>query len=231
MPTDLLAAASGPSAPSVFDGGADALTLLVLLTEFAMLRAPLSRSQIRLYAFQSLAVTALAALVAAHRGVPELYGLAGLTLVLKVGLVPWIMLRVLREARVDLAGTNRLGVATMVLLAILVSVFGIFVVSGMPFHSRSLPTPALGLATAVILVAFLLVILRSDVVSQAVGFFSLENGVSVASLVVASGLPLVVDTAFLFDLVVAVVIFGVLMRVHHRRTGTLSTFILTRLQG
>ncbi|MGH2718213.1 MAG: hydrogenase [Actinomycetota bacterium] len=217
--------------PSPFSGGAEALALLVLLTEFGMLRAPLSRSQIRLYSFQSLVVTALALLVAASRHVDELYVLALLSFVLKVVLVPGIMLRLLREAKVDLAGSHRLGVATMVLLAIGISVFGIFALGSLPIHSHSLPTSALGLAGAVILVAFLLVIFRADVVSQAVGFFSLENGVSVASLVVASGLPLIVEVAFLFDLLVAVVVFGVLMRVHHGRTQTLSTAGLDRLRG
>ena len=94
-----------------------------------------------------------------------------------------------------------------------------------------MPSTALAISVAVVLVAFVLIILRSDVVSQAIGFFSLENGVSVASLVVASGLPLVVDVAFLFDLLVAVVVFGVLMRVHHGRTKTLSTDDLDRLKG
>jgi hydrogenase-4 component E len=196
-----------------------------------MLRAPLSRSQVRLYAFQSLAVSALAVFVAATQHVPELYVLAGLSFVLKVVLVPAIILRLLRDARVDVAASNRLGVATMVLLAIAISAFGFFVVGRLPVHSRSLPTPALGMAAAVILVAFLLVILRSDVVSQAVGFFSLENGVSVASLVVAARLPLIVEVAFLFDLLVAVVVFGVLIRVHHGRTQTLSTDVLDRLRG
>jgi hydrogenase-4 component E len=223
--------AAAPPVPSTFSGGAEAIALVVLLTEFAMLRAPLSRSQVRLYAFQSLAVSSLAVFVAASQHVPELYVLAGLSFVLKVVLVPAIVLRLLRDARVDVAASNRLGVATMVLLAIAISVFGFFVVGSLPVHSRSLPTPALGMAAAVILVAFLLVILRSDVVSQAVGFFSLENGVSVASLVVAAGLPLIVEVAFLFDLLVAVVVFGVLMRVHHGRTQTLSTDVLDRLRG
>ena len=119
----------------------------------------------------------------------------------------------------------------MVLLAIALSVFGIFVVGTMPIHSKSLPVLAFAVAAAVILVAFLLVIVRSDVVSQAVGFFSLENGVSVASLVLAAGLPLIAEVAFLFDLLVAVVVFGVLMRVHHGRTSTLSTRTLERLRG
>ena len=74
-------------------------------------------------------------------------------------------------------------------------------------------------------------IVRSDVVSQAIGFYSLENGVSLASLVVAARLPLIVEVAFLFDLLVAVVVFGVLMKIHHGRTASLSTETLTRLRG
>jgi hydrogenase-4 component E len=224
-------AAAGVSVPSTFSGVAEGLTVVVLLSEFAMLRAPLSRSQIRLYAFQSLAVTVLAAYVAAAKHVPDLYILAGLSLALKVIIVPAVVLRLLRDARVELVASNRASVASMTLLAIVLAVFGIFVVGSLPVRSHSLPTAAFSLATAVVLVAFVLVILRADVVSQAVGFFSLENGVSVASLVVAAGLPLVVEVAFLFDLLVAVVVFGVLMRVHHRRTATLSTDILDRLKG
>ncbi|MHB1486904.1 MAG: hydrogenase [Acidimicrobiales bacterium] len=222
---------TGTRIPSTFSGTAAVLTLLVLLSEFAMLRAPLSRSQIRLYAFQSLAVTALAAFIAADRHIDGLYAIAGISLVLKVVVIPIIVLRLLRDAKMDLAGSHNIGVATMVLIAIALSVFGIFVVGSLPIRSNSLPTLALGLAAAVILVSFLLVILRSDVVSQAVGFFSLENGVSVASLVAAAGLPLIVEVAFFFDLLVAVVVFGVLMRLHHGRTNTLSTEALDRLRG
>lgn len=224
-------AASLPKVPTTFAGVAEGITVLVLLSEFAMLRAPLSRSQIRLYSFQSLAVTALATYVAAARGIPDLYFIAAISLVLKVIVVPVIVLRLLRDARVELVASNRLSVAAMTLMAIVLAIFAIFVIGGLPVHSRSLPSAAFGLAAAVILVSFLLVIVRSDVVSQAVGFFSLENGVSVASLVVAAGLPLVVEVAFFFDLLVAVVVFGVLMRVHHGRTDTLSTDVLDRLKG
>ena len=55
-------------------------------------------------------------------------------------------------------------------------------------------------------------IVRRDVASQAIGFFSLENAISLAALVVAAGLPLILETAFLFDLLVAVVVFGMLIR-------------------
>jgi hydrogenase-4 component E len=217
--------------PSTYDGVSAVLALLVLLTEFAMLRAPLLRSQVRLYAFQSLVVTGLATYVAASKHIDELYALAALSLILKVVIVPSLISRLLRDADTDLAGSSVLGVASAILIALVVAAFGFFAVGSLHVSSSSLPTSSLAIACAIVLVAFVLIILRSDVVSQAIGFFSLENGVSVASLVVASGLPLIVDIAFLFDLLVAVVVFGVIMRVHHARNATLSTSDFDRLRG
>ena len=217
--------------PSATAGTEDVVAVVVLLTEFAMLRAPLLRSQVRLYAFQSLAVSVLAVVVAATRHEADVYALAGLSFALKVVIVPSVMTRLLRDVEVDLAGSAKLGVASSTIVALGVSVFGFFAIGSLHVHSALLPETTLAVASAVVLVAFVLVVLRSDVVSQAMGFFSLENGVSIASLVVAAGLPLVVETTFLFDLLVAVVAFGIIMRVHHGRSKTLSTDELDRLRG
>lgn len=223
--------ASSHTVPTVFDGIANTVAVVVLLLEFGMLRAALLRSQVRLYAGQSLAVSVLAAVVAYGRDVPELYALAALSLLLKVVVVPLVVLALLRDARAEIAGSGAVGVANQVLVAIGVTAFGFFSVGVLGIHSAVLPTTALSLSVAVVLVAFVLMIMRRDVVSQAIGFFSLENGVSLASLVVAAGMPLILEVAFLFDLLVAVVVFGVLMRTHHRRTRSLSTDTLDQLRG
>jgi hydrogenase-4 component E len=225
-----LLAASALAAPPAFFGVADAIALLVVLSEFAMLRSTLARTQVRLYAFQSLCVVGLAVLLGALRHVPEAYGVAGISFVIKVVVIPAVVLRLLVGVEVEVAGSERLKVASMTLIALAVGAFGLFILERVPVTS-TLPVAALGLAMAAVLVAFLLVILRGDVVSQAVGFFALENGVSVASLVLASRLPLLAEVTFFFDLLVAVVFFGVLVRVHHGRTGTLSTDVLDRLRG
>ena len=52
-----------------------------------------------------------------------------------------------------------------------------------------------------------------------------------ASLVVAAGLPLILEVAFLFDLLVAVVVFGVLIRLHHAADPIAVHRDLTRLRG
>jgi hydrogenase-4 component E len=229
---DLASAATAASAaPSVFAGGSNVIAVIVLLLEFGMLRQALRSDQQRLYAAQSAAISVLAVTVAAARNLPDLYALAFCSAAIKVVAVPIVVRRLLRDTHDEIAGSGSLSVASTVLIAIVVAAFGFFAIGRLPIRSPVLPITALAIAFAVVLVAFLLMILRRDVVSQAIGFFSLENGISLAALVVAAGMPLIFEVAFLFDLLVAVVVFGLLIRVHHGRAESLSTAELTRLRG
>jgi hydrogenase-4 component E len=224
-------AAASTAAPSVFAGGSNVVAVIVLLLEFGMLRQALLRDQVRLYAAQSAAISVLAVIVAAARGLPDLYALAFCSAAIKVVAVPLVVRRLLRDTGDEIAGSGWLSVASTVLVAIVVAAFGFFAVGRLPVRGPVLPVTALAIAFAVVLVAFVLMINRRDVVSQAIGFFSLENGISLAALVVAAGMPLIFEVAFLFDLLVAVVVFGLLIRVHHGRAESLSTSELTSLRG
>ncbi len=227
------------AAPTVFAGSANVIALGVLLAEFGMLRQALLRDQVRLYATQSALISALAVVVAAARHLPELYLLAGLSAALKVVIVPLVLRRLLPRAGqdsaehgwTDIAGSGTLSLASTVLLAIAVAAFGFFSVAALGIRSPVLPVTALAISVSVALVAFVLMIVRRDVASQAIGFFSLENAISLTALVVAAGLPFILELVFLFDLLVAVVVFGLLIRVHHGRAESLSTADLTSLRG
>jgi hydrogenase-4 component E len=238
----LAGAAAAVAAPSVYSGGSSVIAVGVLLAEFGMFRQALLRDQVRLYAVQSGLISVLAVLVAAVRHLPDLYVLAALSAALKVVIVPIVLRRLLRgighggaddpePGWTEIAGSGSLGLATTVLLAIAVAAFGFFTVSALGIRSAVLPPTALEISVSVALVAFVLMIMRRDVASQAIGFLSLENGISLAALVVAAGLPLILEVAFLFDLLVAVVVFELLIRVHHGRAESLSTADLTRLRG
>jgi hydrogenase-4 component E len=234
-----MAAAAAVAPPGVFSGSANVIAVGVLLLEFGMFRQALLRDQVRLYAAQSALISVLAVVVAAARHLPDLYALAGLSFALKVVLVPLLLRRLLRglgergggPGWTDIAGSGSLSLANTVLLAIGVAAFGVFSIAALGLRSPVLPGTALSISVAVILVAFVLMITRRDVASQAIGFFSLENGVSLTSLVVAAGMPLILEIAFLFDLLVAALVFGLLIRVHHGRADSLSTAELTSLRG
>ncbi len=222
-------------APGVYQGAANVIAALMLLLEFGMLRQALIRDQIRLYAAQSALISVLAIVIAADRGLPDLYALAALSAALKVVAVPLVVRRLLGRTGHDeapgVAGSYTLGVANTVLGSIGLAAFGFFCFGALGIHSPVAPAAALAIAGAMVLVAFGLMIVRRDVASQAIGFFSLENAISLAALVLAAGLPLILETAFLFDLLVAVVVFAMLMRAHHARAESLSTADLTQLRG
>jgi hydrogenase-4 component E len=228
------------AAPGVYQGFANVIAAVMLLIEFGMLRQALGRDQIRLYAAQSALLSVLAVVIAADRNLPDLYVLAALSAALKVVAVPLVLHRLLgraagrdEEEPAGVAGSHTLSPATAVLAGIVLAAFAFFCFGALRIRGPAAPPTALALAiaAAMMLVAFGLMIVRRDVASQAIGFLALENSISLAALVVAAGLPLILETAFLFDLLVAVVVFGMLIRAHHARAESLSTADLTRLQG
>jgi len=232
-------------APGVYQGVANVIAAAMLLIEFGMLRQALARDQVRLYAAQSALISVLAIVIGADRNLPDLYALAALSAALKVMAVP-LMLRGLlgragaqggdEEEPLGVAGSHTLSPASAVLAGIVLAAYGFFCFGALGFQTRGIHGPAatisaLAIAAAMVLVAFELMIVRRDVASQAIGFLALENAISLAALVVAAGLPLILETAFLFDLLVAIVVFGMLIRAHHTRAESLSTADLTRLRG
>lgn len=221
--------------PGVYEGAANVIAALMLLLEFGMLRQALVRDQVRLYAAQSALISVLAVVIAADRNLPELYALAALSGLLKVVAVPLVLRRLLGPSAVGetrgVAGSYTLNPASAVLACIVLAAFGFFAFGALDIHGAEAPALALSIAGAMVLVSFAAMIVRRDVASQAIGFFSLDNAVSLASLVVAAELPLLVETALLFDLLLAVVVFGMLIRAHHARAESLSTADLTRLRG
>jgi hydrogenase-4 component E len=228
----------GP-APGVYAGGANVIAVLILLVEFGMFRQALLRDQIRLYATQSGLISVLAVIVGAARHLPELYVLAVLAAALKVVAIPLVLRRLVSGtdpagdpgADADISGSGGLGLASTVLIAITVAAFGFFAAAALPVSGSGAPVTALSVSVSVVLVAFVLMIHRRDVASQAIGLFSLENGISLAALVVAASLPLILELALLFDLLLAVVVVGLLIRMHHGRAESLSTTELTGLRG
>jgi hydrogenase-4 component E len=228
------------AAPGVYEGAANVIAAVMLLIEFGMLRQALARDQVRLYMAQSALISVLAVVIAADRNLPDLYALAALSAALKVVAVPLVLRRLLgragaedrdEEEPVGVAGSQTLSPASAVLAGIVLAAFGFFCFGALKLHGPAAPATALAIAAAMMLVAFGLMIVRRDVASQAIGFFSLENAISLAALVLAAGLPLILETAFLFDLLVAVVVFGMLIRVQHARSESLSTSDLTKLRG
>ena len=121
----------------------------------------------------------------------------------------------------------------MVLLGIALTSFSFFALSRLRLDDTggALPLSALSVAVGVVLVAFLLMIVRPYAPSQVLGFLVLENGASLAGLVVAPGLPLILALLLLFDVFIGVLVFVVLVQYLGIERTAVTTDILDRLRG
>lgn len=217
---------------TVYGGMSTAVAVGVLLLTFAMLRSPDVWEQLGLYGLGSALVAALAFAAAATGHGRPLYALGAVTIAFKALAVPLGMGIVLRNLDVPGRVPSTLGVPTLFLLGIALSSFAFLALSHLDLDvGGALPRSALAVAVAVVLVAFLLTIVRPYAPSQVLGFLALENGASLAGLVVAPGLPLILALLLLFDVFIGVLVFVVLVQylAVHRRVVT--TDYLQRLRG
>jgi len=218
---------------SVFGAAATITAVGVLLLEFGMLRSQDIWEQLRLYSLGSFLVAALAiATAASGHGGSELYVLGAVTIALKGLLFPAGIRHVLARLEVNPRVPTVIGVPSAILLGVALSALAFVVLR--PVHigaENALPLSALPVAVAGVLVAFLLMVLRPYAPSQLLGFLVLENAVSVASLVIAPGLPIILALLLLFDVLVGVLVFVVLVQYLAVERTAVRTDVLNRLSG
>jgi formate hydrogenlyase subunit 4/hydrogenase-4 membrane subunit HyfE len=218
---------------SVFGAAATITAVGVLLLEFGMLRSQDVWEQLRLYGLGSVLVGALAfATAASGHGGGELYVLGAVTIALKALLFPFGISFVLRRLGAEPRVPSVLGVPSAILIGIVLCAFAF--VALRPVHIGAvgaLPLSALPVAVGGVLVAFLLMVVRPHAPSQLLGFLALENAVSVAGLVIAPGLPIILALLLLFDVLIGVLVFGVLVHYLHVGRSAVRTDLLNRLTG
>ena len=99
------------------------LAALLLLLSFAMLAQRRVLSLIDLFAAQGLALACSTAIVAFATEQPHLYWSAGLTLVLKVALLPWILHRLIRQLDVKWDIEGLINIPLTMLIGIVLVIF------------------------------------------------------------------------------------------------------------
>jgi formate hydrogenlyase subunit 4/hydrogenase-4 membrane subunit HyfE len=222
----------GDAKLTVFGASATITAVAVLLLEFGMLRSQDVWEQLRLYALGSALVAGLAVATAADGHHSELYVLAAVTLALKAILFPLGIAYVLRSLEADPRVPSAIGAPSAVLVAIILSAFSFVALRGIHLGGvPALPLSALPVAVAGVLVAFLLMVVRPYAPSQLIGFLVLENAVSIGSLAIAPGLPLILALLLLFDVLIGVLVFVVLVQYLAIERTAVRTDVLDRLTG
>jgi formate hydrogenlyase subunit 4/hydrogenase-4 membrane subunit HyfE len=222
----------GETRITVFGGIATVVAVIVLLIDFMLLRSQDVWEQLRLYGFGSAAVAVVAFAAAAKVGGGSLWAIGAITIGFKTLLIPVVVGAIIRNLDVPTRVPSVVRVPTAVLIGIVLSSFAFLAVSRLRVGGGGVvPLQALGIAVAVVLVALLLMILRPYAPSQLIGFLALENGVTLASLVIAPRLPLILALLLLFDVFVGLLVFVLLVQYFGVQRTAVTTDVLNRLRG
>jgi hydrogenase-4 component E len=204
------------------------LLLLVILLNFFALGSSRLAACIQAVALQG-GVLALLPL-AAHGFSGHALLLAAGALSLKGILIPWLLLRAMRQVRIRREVEPLIGYVPTLLIGALATAGAFFFADQLPLvavHQGGLFIPT---SLATLLTGFLLLVSRRKAITQVVGYLILENGIFIFGILLAEAMPMMVEAGVLLDLLVAVFVMGIVIDQINREFSTLDTEQLTALK-
>jgi len=203
---------------------------VLLMLAFAMISQRRVLSLVHLFTLQGVVLVLSTAVVGHATNQPHLYVSAGLTLLLKVILIPILLHRVIRRLEVRWDTEPLLNIPTTMLIGILLVIFAFNL--GLPIarFSSTISRGTLGIALACVLLSFMMMIARAKAIPQVVGFLSMENGLFFAATSATYGMPMVVELGIALDVLIGVLILGVFMFQIREQFDSLDIRHLERLK-
>ncbi|ACX96615.1 hydrogenase [Halothiobacillus neapolitanus] len=219
-----------PLASSIFSF----LVIVALILAFVMLGSHWIRNHVYAFAAESWVIAALSAAIGFYGHYPELFIIAALTALLRGTVLPILLLRIIRDLKLNREFTPLLQPSSSLLVGGLLVVFSYALAHKIGLRLdlvNSIAVLALTTMFGMKLIGFLMLVLRTEAVSSILGLLVIENGIFLGSQILVPGMPLLLEMVILFDLLIIVSTFGLLIRYLHREIGTTSSRDLTRLVG
>jgi hydrogenase-4 component E len=207
------------------------LASLMLVFQLLLVVQRMLITNIRLFALQSLLLTSIAAVVAYAYDAWHLLVVVVLTLLGKVIFLPWLLTRLVRRIKIEQEVRPFVNMPASMLICGALTVLASVVVR--PFTSlERLGSNTLAVALTLLLTGFFLMINRRKAITQVLALLTTENGVMLAAIALTTyGMPLVVEMAIFFDVVVGVMVLGLLVFRIRESFDSMDVSKLNELKG
>jgi len=206
------------------------LAAILLLLAFAMLSQRRVLSLIHLYTLQGITLVSANLILGFVTHDTQLYISAALTLLLKVGLIPWILYKLVKQLKVKSDIELLLNVPGTLVMGIILVIVAFNVALPISQLASSAARSTLGIALACVLLSFLMMITRKKAIPQVIGFLSLENSLFFAAAAATNGMPMIVELGVGLDVLVGMLILGVFMFQIREQFDSLDIQHLERLK-
>jgi hydrogenase-4 component E len=219
-----------PLASSVFS----LMAIASLLLAFVMLGSRWLNNYLYAFAAESWIIAILSATVGFYGNYPELYFIAILTALFRGLFLPYLLWRIVRRLNVTREIHEILQPSSALVVGAFCVIFSLAVAYRVG-QSLGLAATVAVLALTVMLsmklIGFLMLAIRHEALSQILALLVLENGIFLGAQILVPGMPLLIEIVILFDLLIVVACFGVLIQYLLANAGTTSSLELKRLVG
>jgi len=211
----------------------DGLLVLILLLDLALLGASRLVTCIRLFGLKSLLLALLPACAELLHGHPPgahaiFIGVAAV--VLKVGVIPWLLGRIVRTGEVHREVEPFVGFTTSMVLGALLVVGSFVFARRFPETEHPFSPLLLPVALSTLFVGLLILVSRLKAVTQVIGYLVLENGIYLVGLLLVRQTPLLVELGILLDVFVGVFIMAIVVYHIREEFDHMDTHLLDELK-
>ena len=202
----------------------------LVLMSFLQLYQDRLYALLNIYALHALVLALSVAWQALIQNAPHLYVTALIALVFKAIIIPVVLHRMIVRLGIHREIEKVVGVGTAMLFGMGLVALSMVVMLRATHEADPLAREDLAFALAVVLLGLLMMVTRRNVVSQVVGFMSLENGLVLAATG-AKGMPLVVEISVAFSILIAFIVIGIFLFRIRERFDTVDVQALDRFRG
>jgi len=226
----MLIAQLDPLASSIFSF----MAIASLLLAFVMLGSRWLNNYLYAFAAESWVIAGLSAAMGFYGGFPELYLIAILTALFRGLFLPYLIWRIIQRLSV----TREIHEILQPSSALVAGALGVVFSLTVAYHigqslglAGTVTVLALTVMLSMKLIGFLMLAVRHEALSQILGLLVLENGIFLGAQILVPGMPILIEIMILFDLLIVVACFGVLVRYLVAHVGSTSSLDLNRLVG
>ena len=182
------------------------------------------------FAWQSIVLAGVTAVVAHFGERPDLYWVAALLVVVKGVAIPRLLRRMEQRFRSERELEPYVNTATSLVVAGLLVLLGYVIARPLVALSR-LPTRAgMPLAMGLILVSLFVLVSRKKAITQVIGFLMLENGLALLAVLGTYGIPLIVELGVFLDALLGFLVMQIFVYRIHETFESIDVERLSRLR-
>ena len=181
-------------------------------------------------AAQSLFIAIAGGVLATATGNVDLWVIAGITLIVKAMVLPWVLHHVVQRMNIRREVEPVIPVGATLALAVLIVVVSFQLSASLGSVRQAITGNALPVGIALTLTGVLAMATQKTALTQMVGLFASENGIFFTAMSVTQGMPLIIEIGVILDVILAALVMAIMV-LRVRSTVDADIADLDRLRG